>query len=202
VLLGVPAVIGSGIGAILARRRAGQSTVVAPASAPPAPPAPAKPSAVDNAKASSPDSGASPTKDIKPSGERAAAPSAEPSGERAAAPSGEPSGDRAPAASDPPDGNAKDASADDGESTPVADLAQAAKRGLKKATAAVAAKAPGADEPARAEVDTTFTCACGQEFRVSGQGRHRVFWLADADASDPVIGTACPACERPLPRSR
>ncbi len=47
-----------------------------------------------------------------------------------------------------------------------------------------------------------WSCQCGQSFRIQGQGRHRVFWLADADASDPVIGAACPACDRPLPRAR
>src|SRR3712207_695383 len=45
----------------------------------------------------------------------------------------------------------------------------------------------------------TWSCECGQEYRVSGQDRHRVYWLKDADASDPVIGGRCPNCDRPLP---
>ena len=45
----------------------------------------------------------------------------------------------------------------------------------------------------------TWSCECGQEYRVSGEGRHRVYWLKDADPSDPVIGGRCPNCDRPLP---
>ncbi len=69
-----------------------------------------------------------------------------------------------------------------------------------------AASPNGRAEPAAAErVDSgaeEWSCECGQSFRIQGQGRHRVFWLADADASDPVIGAVCPACDRPLPRAR
>ena len=43
-----------------------------------------------------------------------------------------------------------------------------------------------------------WTCECGQQFRVSGEDRHRVFWLADAYDSDPVLGDQCPTCETPL----
>ena len=43
-----------------------------------------------------------------------------------------------------------------------------------------------------------WTCECGQQFRVSGEDRHRVFWLADADEGDPVLGDQCPSCEKPL----
>jgi hypothetical protein len=46
----------------------------------------------------------------------------------------------------------------------------------------------------------TYRCDCGQGFRVSGAGRHRVYWLADAAADDPVLSQSCPACDRPLPR--
>jgi len=42
-------------------------------------------------------------------------------------------------------------------------------------------------------------CQCGQEFRVSGLGRHRVYWLADAPESEPVLTGSCPSCDRPLP---
>jgi hypothetical protein len=48
----------------------------------------------------------------------------------------------------------------------------------------------------------TYRCACGQRFRIAGTGRHQVFWLVDAADDDPVLGTSCPACERPLPRDR
>jgi hypothetical protein len=51
--------------------------------------------------------------------------------------------------------------------------------------------APAAREP--------WTCACGQAFLVAGRDRHRVYWLAGADESDPVLGGRCPSCDRPLP---
>jgi hypothetical protein len=44
----------------------------------------------------------------------------------------------------------------------------------------------------------TYRCACGQGFRVTGTGRHRVFWLESAAEDDPVLAPQCPRCERPL----
>jgi hypothetical protein len=55
--------------------------------------------------------------------------------------------------------------------------------------------AAGADAGERA-----WTCGCGQEYRVQGVDRHRVYWLAGADASDPVLAAECPSCGRLLPR--
>jgi hypothetical protein len=46
--------------------------------------------------------------------------------------------------------------------------------------------------------ETEWTCACGQRFRVSGTGRHRVLWVEGAAPDDPVVGDRCPACDRPL----
>ncbi|HEU4976179.1 MAG TPA: hypothetical protein VFT50_13875 [Baekduia sp.] len=46
---------------------------------------------------------------------------------------------------------------------------------------------------------TTWTCACGQDIRSAGLGRHQVHWLADAPEDEPVLGDACPSCGRPLP---
>ena len=43
-----------------------------------------------------------------------------------------------------------------------------------------------------------WRCLCGQELRVAGDGRHRVFWLADAALDDPILGDLCPSCERDL----
>jgi hypothetical protein len=48
-------------------------------------------------------------------------------------------------------------------------------------------------------VEHEYTCECGQEYRVSGQDRHRVYWVKDAEVSDPVLGQQCVNCERPLP---
>ena len=63
---------------------------------------------------------------------------------------------------------------------------------------------PGAgDAPARTPaaeaVERTYTCECGEEYRVSGEDRHRVYWRKDADLGDPVLSQACPNCDRPLP---
>jgi hypothetical protein len=44
-----------------------------------------------------------------------------------------------------------------------------------------------------------YRCDCGQDFRVSGSGRHRVYWLAGAPDHDPVLSPQCPSCDRPLP---
>jgi hypothetical protein len=55
----------------------------------------------------------------------------------------------------------------------------------------------------RAEPDArrTWTCpGCGHVLRVSGLGRHRVYFEpADERSADPVMGRACPACGRGLP---
>ena len=56
----------------------------------------------------------------------------------------------------------------------------------------------GPDTKAEDVVDRAFTCACGQELRVSGEGRHVVFWPADATVADALLDDRCPACERAL----
>jgi endogenous inhibitor of DNA gyrase (YacG/DUF329 family) len=51
----------------------------------------------------------------------------------------------------------------------------------------------GAEEP-------TWSCPeCGQEFRYTGEGRHRVYWVIDAGPDDPVLEGRCPRCGHPLP---
>jgi len=173
VRLGVPAVVGTGVAAILARRRAGHATPIAPVPASTPAPAPRGPASAPQQTDA----------DQRPDRPPESAP---------VSPNGDQS-DRAEAQA--PDANPE---ADAG-SGPVAGVAEAARRGLRKAAEAVRS------DPAGDDVKTagnTWSCDCGQSFRVSGQGRHRVFWLADAEASDPVVGTTCPACDRPLPRSR
>lgn len=59
---------------------------------------------------------------------------------------------------------------------------------------------PPSQEPVAETVEQTWTCECGQELRVRGEDRHRVYWLPDAAVSDPVLSPDCPSCERPLPR--
>jgi hypothetical protein len=44
-----------------------------------------------------------------------------------------------------------------------------------------------------------YRCECGQRLRVSGGGRHRVYFEPDAGLEDPVINRACPGCGRGLP---
>jgi rubrerythrin len=47
----------------------------------------------------------------------------------------------------------------------------------------------------------TYTCSeCGHVLRVSGLGRHRVYFeLTDERADDPVMNRVCPACGHGLP---
>jgi hypothetical protein len=56
-----------------------------------------------------------------------------------------------------------------------------------------------APPPPRA-AEREWTCACGQAYRVVGEGRHRVFWRATAGPDEPVLDGECPACRRRLPR--
>ena len=43
-----------------------------------------------------------------------------------------------------------------------------------------------------------WRCECGQLLLVTGEGRHRVFWMAEAPLEDPLLGDRCPNCERDL----
>jgi hypothetical protein len=47
----------------------------------------------------------------------------------------------------------------------------------------------------------TYSCPeCGHVLRVSGLGRHRVYFeLGDERADDPVMNRVCPACGHGLP---
>ena len=47
----------------------------------------------------------------------------------------------------------------------------------------------------------TYTCPeCGHILRVSGLGRHRVYFeLDDERSDDPVMNRVCPACGHGLP---
>lgn len=40
-----------------------------------------------------------------------------------------------------------------------------------------------------------FRCDCGETLRVTGQGRHRIYFAGD----DALLDPACPSCSRPLP---
>ncbi len=58
---------------------------------------------------------------------------------------------------------------------------------------------PPSEAPATKVVQQEWTCACGQLYRVSGEGRHRIYWLPDAPVSDPVTEGRCENCGRELP---
>lgn len=45
----------------------------------------------------------------------------------------------------------------------------------------------------------TWRCDCGQEFRVAGTERHRVYWLVGAPEAEPVMSDRCPSCDAVLP---
>jgi hypothetical protein len=57
----------------------------------------------------------------------------------------------------------------------------------------------GAEPEAEAAAREPWSCACGQAYVVAGRDRHRVYWIADADEANPVLGGKCPSCERALP---
>jgi hypothetical protein len=47
---------------------------------------------------------------------------------------------------------------------------------------------------------TVYRCDCGQVLRVSGGGRHRVYFdPGNAALDDPVMNRVCPACGAGLP---
>jgi hypothetical protein len=47
--------------------------------------------------------------------------------------------------------------------------------------------------------DRRWRCSCGQVYRISGSGRHRIYWADGAPASDPVMDGSCVGCRRTLP---
>jgi hypothetical protein len=62
--------------------------------------------------------------------------------------------------------------------------------------------APAATAPVSENADRRreYCCECGHVLRVSGGGRHRVYFeLGDARSTDPVMNRVCPACGRGLP---
>jgi len=59
-----------------------------------------------------------------------------------------------------------------------------------------------AASPAPASEHREWRCQCGQEYHVTGSDRHRIYWLADAEAGDPVLGAECVRCGASLPAER
>ncbi len=54
---------------------------------------------------------------------------------------------------------------------------------------------------ANPDLRRTYSCPeCGHVLRVSGLGRHRVYFeLTDERADDPVMNRVCPVCGHALP---
>lgn len=81
-------------------------------------------------------------------------------------------------------------------------IARAVAVGLAVAAAAglvLGRRAKGRGDRTAGPPGEPWACECGQAYRVAGEGRHRVYWLSDAPEGDPVMGTTCVSCERPLP---
>ncbi len=68
------------------------------------------------------------------------------------------------------------------------------------ASPALLEKPPAASEatPRQRSGGGEWHCQCGQTYRVTGEGRHRMFWLPDAAPEDPVLDDRCPNCGREL----
>jgi hypothetical protein len=45
----------------------------------------------------------------------------------------------------------------------------------------------------------SWSCDCGQAYLVSGLDRHRLYWLPDAQWSDPLLVRECVSCGAELP---
>jgi hypothetical protein len=56
--------------------------------------------------------------------------------------------------------------------------------------------------PPPASAHREWRCQCGQDYLVAGGDRHRIYWLADAEAGDPVLGEQCVRCGAHLPAER
>ena len=50
--------------------------------------------------------------------------------------------------------------------------------------------------------ERTWTCSCGTEYRVTGEGRHQVHWPAGAPDAEPVMDGRCVRCGQGLPGER
>jgi hypothetical protein len=78
-------------------------------------------------------------------------------------------------------------------------FAIAAGGGSAVAIALARLKRPDLPRPRRRSPQPeAYRCDCGQGFRVTGSGRHRVYWLDGAAENDPVLAPQCPECGRSL----
>jgi predicted RNA-binding Zn-ribbon protein involved in translation (DUF1610 family) len=68
-------------------------------------------------------------------------------------------------------------------------------------TATLIAPPERLERSSKADPRPTYTCPeCGHVLRVSGLGRHRVYFeLTDKRSDDPVMNRVCPACGHGLP---
>jgi hypothetical protein len=54
------------------------------------------------------------------------------------------------------------------------------------------------DAAGSAAPEQRWTCACGAEYRVTGTGRHRVYWPVEGDEREALMSSECPQCGRVL----
>ena len=72
-------------------------------------------------------------------------------------------------------------------------------KGLAAATQPLPDPDRGDEGGAQTKAADAWTCTCGQDYRISGAGRHRIYWLPDASAADAIITGRCVECGRDLP---
>ncbi len=62
------------------------------------------------------------------------------------------------------------------------------------------APSEGTASPEQAPSRPPYRCPCGHVLRVSGGGRHRVYFeFDDSRLDEPVMNRVCPACGHRLP---
>ena len=68
------------------------------------------------------------------------------------------------------------------------------------ASATLTAPAESLRPPSESDPGRTYSCPeCGHVLRVSGLGRHRVYFELSDARSQTVMNRTCPACEHGLP---
>jgi hypothetical protein len=78
------------------------------------------------------------------------------------------------------------------------DDSRPAATGIRERVTGLVDRARG-DDHAGSSPEDSFTCECGQAFRITGRDRHRVLWPEGAGPDEAVLSGRCPACDRPLP---
>ena len=88
--------------------------------------------------------------------------------------------------------------------TATATTAAASTAAASTATVTIASSAPNAASAGRSlthpDAAHLYRCACGHTLRVSGGGRHSIYFERTGQRfDDPVMNGVCPACQLGLP---